>query len=105
MPETGTRPRTAEQGALIRTACDHRNGSPGLGIEAFAFRRRLDLQSLAGRHPNVGQPRNQRTIILRPTNGAVPFDPDPLGHLASAGAFDAATAAAIAAANAQLPGT
>jgi hypothetical protein len=66
MPETGTRPRTAEQGALIRTACDHRNGSPGLGIEAFAFRRRLDLQSLVGRHPNIGQPRNQRTIILRP---------------------------------------
>jgi hypothetical protein len=37
MPETGTRPRTAEQGALLRTTCDHRNGSPGLGIEAFAF--------------------------------------------------------------------
>jgi hypothetical protein len=80
MPETGTRPRTAEQGALIRTARDHHNGSPGLGIEAFAFRRRLDLQSLVGRHPNIGQPRNQRTIILRPT------------------AFDAA----IAAVNAQL---
>ena len=31
MPETGTRPRTAEQGALLRTTCDHRNGPPGLG--------------------------------------------------------------------------
>jgi hypothetical protein len=44
-----------------------RNGSLGLVIEAFAFRHGLDLQSLVGRHPNIGQPRNRQTIILRPT--------------------------------------
>jgi hypothetical protein len=72
-----------------------------MGIEAFAFRLGLDLQSIVGRHPNIGQPRNQRMIVLRPTRGTVPFDPTRSAN--ATGAFDAATAAAIVAVNARLP--
>jgi hypothetical protein len=41
----------AEQGALFRTTRDPRNGSPGLVIEAFAFRHELDrvAKLVAGR--------------------------------------------------------
>jgi len=73
-------------------------------MEAFAFRPGLHLQSLVGRHPNIGQPRNQRTIISRPTGGAVPFDSTRSATLPRP-APSMRAAAAIAAVNARWPET
>jgi hypothetical protein len=46
------------------------NDSPGLEIDAFALRQVYDVAG-ARQHPGTCQPRNRRTIILRPTRNDV----------------------------------
>jgi hypothetical protein len=69
-PKSALRPRTAEQETLLRTTSDHRNIA-GLGIEALAFGGRYAVAGV-GRHPDICQPRNRRTIILHRTGAQSP---------------------------------
>jgi hypothetical protein len=58
-------PRTAEQETLLRTTSDHRNIA-GIRDRSIRLPGRYAVAGV-GRHPDICQPRNRRTIILRPT--------------------------------------